>query len=229
MRAVGFTRLFAVFGLLIGACIPDYDDGRVPNPAPPSTPEPSTLRDALAGRLALDLAPATESGGSRLTAVATGKQAEPPQMVDLELVGGILEVRTGPTGELLIETLEADAGDASIDATLVPPSGCLLTELHLSLGRIASGSGIWSPDGESVVVDAELELAFDWSVVFGDGEVIPLATLKLGAIPFSFSLVRSADGTVTAHLSALHDGEFWSFDDWFVLSDLRLTVDATAL
>ncbi len=211
---VGFSRL--LLGVLaaggLASCQGEADDVWSPEPDP-------ELLEELRLPATLALAPSGEQGSyASAQATAGGEGSD----VEIPIAGGHLTLWTTDAGLVVVDELVIEASDVIIGADVVPPAGVHLTGIRGTLQSPAALDPVVS--GDRLTGIAHLDLAVEWAIVI-DGEVHPLATLRLGELPFSLEVERTAGG-LAARLVAFRDGEFWSFADLWRLADLTLDLHA---
>jgi hypothetical protein len=220
MRTLGIG-IVASLVLLAGAGCAEDDGGMAPEPMPPTTP-PSTVRQALAAGVTLDLQTPGSDVAFDLRRTYNAGELVP---VNVGVLGGSLTLRAAADGSLAVEGLAMDIDDMVTSPETLPPEGLHLTALHLGLLGFTAGNTTWTGDGEARL-EAALETQLDWALLAQDGRALPLAPQK-PPLPFTLQIRRDAAGALVAEAGATSHGVFWTWAGAVELSDLVVNLRAS--
>lgn len=219
------AALFSLGALLwLGACgLPSDDEVDTPSTetGPGLVPDPTIATTRARLRTSRTLAVSTAS-----RAEVTARRLLGDDLVEtatLAVRGGSLALRALPDGRLAVEALDVDLGDVRLSAATLPPDGLALTAIHVRL-RPQAMAARWS-DG-AVTATADGELLLDWSLAQQPGEVVPMATQHIAAVPLTVDVARGPGGRLAATLRATRPGTFFDWAGLLELGELVLTVEA---
>jgi hypothetical protein len=208
------------FVLLLSACSTEVVD-------PADDPDagagaPATTRERLAEPATLTLS--TESRVKVHAALTWPERREEDVVLE---VAGTFESYALPDGSIALDALAVEVGDVIIPAETLPPNGIHLTDVRLILDGPAWAEGAWTFDDERGVVELELDLTLEWSIVTSDGEAHPLAPQHLEGVRTALMIESDAQGRLVARLDAEREGTFFAWSGLMELSDLEVTLRAS--
>lgn len=178
----------------------------------------------LGSELAIPTSFALQNQDSNLVATAVALRDDVDNTVDFTITEGDIEVQSAEGGLLGLTDLDVTLDDVSIPASILPPDGLMLTDLHVALDAGASGVAEWTADDRRVEVALDVDLALSWSML-RDGASHPLADVHVSSVPVYLTVERDG-GRLRASLSADRRGRFWSWADTFELRDLSAELSA---
>lgn len=196
--------------LILSACTSD--------PAEPGPADPA-LRSELGGRQMLSI--------ETSSAVELGLAQDEVDMLPVRpaVLGGHAQVRATADGFLVIEDLQLNLADVSVDKTWPSPHTVQLTGISFRLGTQLAVDAVWTDD--HAVGEGTADLLMDWAIRTEDGEVLPLATQRARDVVLTVDVMLDDDGTVRGHVDARVDGQLWRLAG-IEVHDLTLALNAVA-
>jgi len=209
--AATFATTLGLAAITLSACATE------PSSPPQADPQ---LRSVLGGRqmLEVETTSAVEMG---LAQDATDMQPVRPAVL-----GGHAQVRATADGFLIIEALELDLADVSIDKTWPTEHTVQLTGISFRLGTQLAIDAEWTDN--HAVGEGSSDLLMDWAVRTDDGDVLPLATQRARGVVLTADVAMGEDGTIRCRVDARVDGQLWQLAG-IEVHDLTLAVNAIAL
>jgi hypothetical protein len=209
------TEIAAVVAaVLMTACAFD-EGGFVPDSG-------HALYERLGTREALVLEPTSLVGVNARDTEGNDLRCVQPSVID-----GSAMLRSTATGLLLVEALEIELTDVTIEPGVVYSKPVQLTDIGLRLGTQIVLEPEWRIDGTRAEGSGTADLLLDWALRAEDGHIYPLATQKLRDVDFLVDVRLHDDGTITADVTAAIEGRIGGFANRIHLSDFSLAVRAT--
>jgi hypothetical protein len=181
--------------------------------------EPASLYSRLGVRENLVLEPTSLVG---VAAIDNDGNALP--CLQPSVVGGTVILRATNSGLLLVEKLEIELSDVTIQAGVIYGEPIHLTDMRFQLGTQIAIESEWNPtrvDGAGVA-----DLLLDWAVLDDSGQVYPLATQRIRDAEFMVSVGLDEFDNVTASVTTAIAGHIGSFANRIELADFSMAVTA---
>jgi hypothetical protein len=157
---------------------------------------------------------------------AVDENGEPVPCIQPTVVGGTAVLRSTEDGLLLVEDLEIEMSDITIQEGIVLNQDIHLTDIVLSLGTQIVVEADWTAAGVRAHGFGTADLLLDWATVADSGNVYPLATQRLRDSEFYVEVKLEEDGSITASVTSSVEGELASFTNKVQLSDFSMAVEA---
>ncbi len=200
-----------VAAVLLTGC--SFDEGSIP------VGEEASLYSRLGVRENLVLEPTSLVG-----VAAVDADGNPLPCLQPDVVGGSAILRATSSGLLLVEKLEIELSDVTVDAGVVHSEPIHLTDMRFQLGTQIAIDPEWRPsrvDGAGVA-----DLLLDWAVLDDSGQVYPLATQRIRDAEFMVAVGLDDQGNVTASVTTAIEGHIGSFANRIELADFSMAVTA---
>jgi hypothetical protein len=183
-------------------------------------PGPSTLWEELGTRETLAL-----EEQSDVDVKARDRSGADLPCVQPEVIGGRIVLRSTESGLLLVEALDVDLTDVTIEPGVVHSEEIQLTDLRLRLGTQLVLTPEWGEDGRDAYGEGTADMLLDWAVVSTTGEVYPLATQRIRDAGFTVAVRLEDDGSITADMASWVPGPVWDFSA-VEITDFNMAVSA---
>ena len=214
MRNLTFVPAAALALLAASGCT--FETGAAPG-------GDETLYERLGTRAYLSL-----QQPSLVGVAAYDRDGEPLPCVQPTVRGGQTVLRATGDGLLLLEGLDIDLGDITIEpGVILEQEPVRLTDIRLRLGTQVTIDARWDAGGARATGAGRGDLLMDWAILTEDGEALPLATQKIRDAELLVDAELLDDGEVIAEVSSTVDGTFWDFSA-VELADLSMQVNATS-
>jgi hypothetical protein len=180
-----------------------------------------SLYARLGTREALVLEPTSLVG-----VAAYDDDGNPLPCVQPTVTGGDAMLRSTKTGLLLVEALEIQLTDVTIQPGVLHSESVQLTDIDLRLGTQIVIEAEWSEDGLHAEGVGRADLLMDWAVLSDQGEVLPLATQKLRQVEFTVRADLDELGDIHVQVFGEVEGRIGGFANRIELSDFSMAVNA---
>jgi hypothetical protein len=142
-----------------------------------------------------------------------------------DVAGGTAVLRSTADGLLLVEKLEVQLTDVTVEAGVVYDAPIHITDIELKLGTLLVLEPPWAIDRAEAA--ARADLLMDWALLDGDGDHLPMATQRLRDVEFAVDVRQDADGRISAAVTTGVDGRLAGYAGKVELTDFSMAVQAS--
>ena len=209
-----FKREIAVVVGMLALAACSFDEGIDPGEVDES------LQHRLGTRETLVLEPTSLIG---VTAVDEDGTELP--CLEPDVAGGSAVLRSTEDGLLLVEKLDVQLTDVTVEAGVVYDAPIHLTDIELRLGTLLVLEPAWGSDRAAATGTADILM--DWALLDDDGDHLPMATQRLRSAEFAVEVAIAEDGSVTAAVTTGVEGRLAGYAGKVELTDFSMAVQAT--
>jgi hypothetical protein len=141
-----------------------------------------------------------------------------------DVAGGDVVLRSTEDGLLLVEKLDVQLTDVTVEPGVIYDAPIHLTDIELRLGTMLVLQPPWAADRAEASGTADLIM--DWALLDDDGDHLPMATQRLRDAQFAVDVRLDDSGRITAEVRTGVEGHLAGYAGKVELTDFSMAVNA---